>query len=105
MHYELFQESQDTNNDNNVLRHNMRQHTVDSNGMTIWGESKLRPELPSVSVYKHIAVLSHKPTGKTRIGNPPGLVPLNAGIWFGVSGESRNKCESLQIVLFLHLFS
>ena len=90
--------------------YNMSQQTgsvtpVDSNAMTIWGEFQLRPELPSVSVYKHIAVLSHKPTGKTRIDNPPGLVPLNAGIWFGVSWEARNKWESLQVVLFHHLFS
>jgi len=44
--------------------YNMPQQTgsvtpVDTNGMTIRVESKLRPELPSVSVYKHIAVLSH----------------------------------------------
>jgi hypothetical protein len=43
--------------------YSMPQHTgsmtpADSNGMTIWGESKLRPKLPSVSIYKHIAALS-----------------------------------------------
>lgn len=83
--------------------YNMPQQTasvtpVVSNDTTIWGKSKLHPELPSMSVYKHIAVLSRKPTGKTRIDNLPGLVPLNAV--FGLASLGKPEISGKVFRLF-----